>query len=99
MDLEGAPEAGDVGPARAKQVGRRRDKLVDNLVIEDTEPNNTTQKMVPVVYCIACDQRTMYRNPQRIKAHALECQVNWPPDGNDIILTRFSCQVDFTSQN
>ncbi|KAF8191063.1 hypothetical protein K438DRAFT_1762979 [Mycena galopus ATCC 62051] len=72
LDLEGAPAEGEVGPARAKQVGRRRDKVVDNLIIEEDELNSK-QKLVKVVYCIACDQRTVYRNPQRIKEHAFQC--------------------------
>lgn len=74
LNLEGAPDAGEVGPARVKQVGRRRDKLVDNLIIEEEELNSK-EKSVTFVYCIACDQRTVYRNPQRIKEHALECTV------------------------
>ncbi|KAJ6575878.1 hypothetical protein B0H10DRAFT_1963693 [Mycena sp. CBHHK59/15] len=49
LDLEGAPAEGEVGPARAKQVGRRHDKLVDNLIIEEDEINSQ-QKPVKVVY-------------------------------------------------
>ncbi|KAJ7748145.1 hypothetical protein B0H14DRAFT_3604380 [Mycena olivaceomarginata] len=40
-DLEGAPAVGDVGPARTnKPAGRKPHKLVDNLIIEEQEPNS-----------------------------------------------------------
>ncbi|KAK7029203.1 hypothetical protein R3P38DRAFT_3516264 [Favolaschia claudopus] len=74
LDLEGAPAAGEVGPARVpkQQVGRKRDTLVDDLIIEETELGKKDKEII-VVYCIACDNRTAYRNPARIKEHALQC--------------------------
>lgn len=75
LDLEGAPAAGDVGPARKKQVGRRPDALVDNLIIQEEEIGSKG-KPVAVTYCIGCDSRTAFRNPQRIKEHALQCPVS-----------------------
>lgn len=76
LDIEGAPAAGNVGPARAKSAGRKTDKLVDLLSIAEQEPNSKGI-LAPVTYCIACDHRIMYRNPQRVKEHAVTCSVSY----------------------
>ncbi|KAJ7346075.1 hypothetical protein DFH08DRAFT_809915 [Mycena albidolilacea] len=79
LDLEGAAATGDTGPSRTQpqRVGRKRDKLVDDLIIEEEIPNkdpNSKSKTTIIVYCIACDQDTKFRNPNRIKEHALSCK-------------------------
>ncbi|KAJ7330478.1 hypothetical protein DFH08DRAFT_1022764 [Mycena albidolilacea] len=72
LDLEGAAPAGDVGPSRGKTAGRRRDTLADDLVIVEGEENKKGE-LSEAVYCIACDTRAQFRNPQRIKEHAVTC--------------------------
>ncbi|KAK7057889.1 ribonuclease H-like domain-containing protein [Favolaschia claudopus] len=86
LDLEGAPAAGEVGPGRTnkQQVGRKRDTLVDDLIIEEKEVSGK-DKAITAVYCIACDHRTSHRNPARIKEHALQC-----PDVATIFPTLFA---------
>ncbi|KAJ7464248.1 hypothetical protein B0H11DRAFT_2240645 [Mycena galericulata] len=73
LDLAGAPEKGDVGPARPRLAGRRPDKLADSLIIEEKEPDGKG-KDITVVYCIGCLARTPHRNPGRIKDHAIQCE-------------------------
>lgn len=77
LDLEGAAPAGDVGPSRGKTAGRRRDTLADDLVIVEGEENKKGE-LSEAVYCIACDTRAQFRNPQRIKEHAVTCAVSHP---------------------
>ncbi|KAJ7853279.1 hypothetical protein B0H14DRAFT_2580442 [Mycena olivaceomarginata] len=79
LDMEGAAAEGDIGPARAqssrsKITGRKPDELADQLVIKEVE-KNSKQKDVTVVYCLACDHRTAYHNPIRIKEHAVSCSA------------------------
>jgi hypothetical protein len=81
LDLEGAVATGDTGPSRTQpqRVGWKRDKLVDDLIIEEEIPNkdpNTKSRTTIIVYCIACDQDTKFRNPNRIKEHVLSCKVS-----------------------
>ena len=72
-----------VGPARQpkrsaedrKKGGKPQDGLVDNLVFEFDERNPGASKARPVVYCVGCDRSTSGRDPNRIKAHAKDCNV------------------------
>jgi hypothetical protein len=74
-----------VGPARQakrstedrKKGGKPRDGLVDDLVFEFDERKPGALKARPVVYCVGCDRSTSGRDPNRIKAHAKDCDVNF----------------------
>jgi len=83
-DLKLRLEGGDgVGPARQpksaeerKKGGKPRDGLVDDLVFEFDERKPGAPKARPVVYCVGCDKSTSGRDPNRIKAHAKDCNVH-----------------------
>ena len=74
-----------VGPARQptksserrKKGGKPRDSLVDDLVFEFDEPSSKgLGKPRIVVYCVACDEYRVGRDPNRIKSHAKNCNVH-----------------------
>ncbi|CAK5273886.1 unnamed protein product [Mycena citricolor] len=75
LDLQGAAQPGDIGPSctpKSKKAGRKGDKLVDNLVIEEVVYADTekTKKQQVITYCIGCNHREAYQNPGRIRKHA-----------------------------
>ncbi|KAJ7887645.1 hypothetical protein B0H14DRAFT_3430678 [Mycena olivaceomarginata] len=79
LDLEGAAAMGDTGPSHTQpqRVGRKYNKLVDDLIIEEEILNkdpNTKLKTTIIVYCIACNQDTKFHNPNHIKEHVLSCK-------------------------
>jgi len=55
-------------------VGKPRDILVDELVVEVEEPKVGDGKRI-VVYCIGCLKRTSGRDANRIKQHGKDCNV------------------------
>jgi hypothetical protein len=72
-----------VGPAQQpksaedrKKGGKPRDGLVDDLVFEFDERKLGAPKAKPVVYCVGCDRSTSGHDPNRIKAHAKDCNVH-----------------------
>ena len=58
-----------------KKGGKPRDGLVDDLVFEFDECKPGASKARPVVYCVGCDRSTSGHDPNRIKAHAKDCNV------------------------
>ena len=55
--------------------GKRRDALVDNLVLEFDERKAGAKDPKIVGYCVGCDKPTVGRDPNRIKKHAKDCNV------------------------
>lgn len=84
LRLDGGNEDGP-GPARQpkrsaedrKKGGKPRDGLVDDLVFEFDERKPGASKARPVVYCVGCDRSSTGRDPNRIKAHAKDCNVKY----------------------
>lgn len=73
--------AGGIGPARTEKTskgGRARDILVAELVFEFNESTVATpDKTRIVVYCIACDHRSVGRDTACIREHASNCKVSF----------------------
>ena len=82
LRLDGGNEGGP-GPGRQpkrsaedrKKGGKPRDALVDDLIFEFDERKAGASKARPVVYCVGCDRSSTGRDPNRIKAHAKDCNV------------------------
>lgn len=65
------------GTKNTANSGRKRDALVNELVIDDQETiPDKPEKLRNITYCIGCDLYTPYRNPQRAKEHAKDCSVS-----------------------
>ena len=66
---------GSIGPDRTgKKTGRKRDVLLDDLVIEQAYTVNKTVKSW--VYCVVCDHRSAGpRQKNRAVNHAIKCTV------------------------
>ncbi len=71
-----------IGPVRMaktmeeKRLGeRKRDELVDRLVLE-FEMTNKNNKLTKVTYCIGCDNYMAGHDAAQIKSHAKGCNVS-----------------------